>query len=74
MVVTLRRSVALNHAATDRPGRSVGNDTVSSTCYTKRKCSTGVEPLRQENILDFCCSTKSAFALLMLVEHSQRIR
>lgn len=38
MVVTLRRSTALSHSATDRPGKSLGSDTVPSTCNTYIEC------------------------------------
>lgn len=38
MVVTLRRSVWLSHSATDRPGKSAGSETESSTCNTSRTC------------------------------------
>lgn len=39
MVVTLRRSTALSHSAMDKPGKSLGNDTVPSTCNTHTECS-----------------------------------
>ncbi|TNN42071.1 hypothetical protein EYF80_047762 [Liparis tanakae] len=37
MAVTLRRSTVLSHAAVDRTGRSLGNDTMSSTWRTNTK-------------------------------------
>lgn len=37
MAVTLRRSAVLSHGAVDRLGRSLGNDTVSSTWVHKYK-------------------------------------
>lgn len=39
MVVTLRRSTGLSQAAVDRLGRSLGSDTVSSTCSANTKRS-----------------------------------
>lgn len=39
MVVTLWRSLVLSHGAVDRPGRSLGNDTVPSTWETDPKHS-----------------------------------